>query len=450
MEIAGTASRRPSTSSSKASPHLEQLALATKPKPASSTVTCPSGPARPTKRKRDESSDAEVHDVSAELEVAPLKAPKNAASSTSRAPNRTYGRSSDSKKTNGHARPTASTSKSIAAVTVNDLDDSSDDNGDELLDRRSPSLELPEILPTNWPKKVATDKVDVKGKRRALEPAATIAGEKVSRVPVEAKFRSLEELADFPPDVRPAYALWVLARCAILGSGIGKVTLDGIISRISDKYLYYRYLAYESGSDERLRLGNALKTAMKSKLCFVSSKETGRPDWYSVLEDVNPALKRGPARPKNDTIVPASPNGSICNVPANGSSSKSNSSEGPSTQTSKATLAPAPVILPPLRPPPRPKVPKITTLSPGDLPRAELEIFATSLLHLKNVPPPDEATKTDVDPNKAPPPKLPHVAVLAKRIQLDLHVPIRAAILGSPYRKLRMKALLEDIIWKYP
>lgn len=408
-----------------------------------------------TKRKRRASDEGE-EDTSVELEIPPT---------TSRKPHKAADilsilgtpidlpsfrpNGSGSKKVNGYQALPGSSTIQNKGPSVIEIDEDKEDTSDS----RSASPELPEILPHHSPKKI-----DVKGKGRAVDlPPEDSKGEKVMRVPIEAKFRSLEELADFEPDVRPTYALWVLARCAILGSGIERLTLDGIISRIAGKYLYYKYLAYDSGSEERSRFANALKSAMKTKACFTVTKEAGLREWFGVDIKINPALKKEPQRRRASLPIFEETAGSELSLKLNGSTSRL---DGPVTSVSTSlpqhrAMASVPLkSVPPVPPPP--KQPEYTIQRPEKVPSAEVEIFATSLMDLKNAPPLDDepspiGEQKEADKDKpAASSKVNHLDVLGKRIGYELWVPLRAALLGSPFRKLKVNAIIQDLLWKYP
>lgn len=415
------------------------------------------------KRKRSDQEEEE-NDISAELEVAPsisvqpAKKPLHVPAPASRAvpysgrklPDFT---NSNKKAVSAAASPIASSSR---APIVFEVEDSSSES-DEVPEDRGTSPELPEILPTTSPKKVG-GKVDTKGKGKAMEPATASSAkpfQKAKAWPVESEFRFLEELADFDPDVRPTYALWVLARCAILGSGIDKLALEGVISRVCERYVYYRYLAYESGSEERIRLSNAFKAAMASKLCFVITREHRGSAWYGVDKHVNPALKRPPAV-RNPRPGPTKDGSSA--TPLLPGTSTAIAIAATTSGSSKPSAVPQAVP----RLPPPPPVPEFVIHPPGKLPSAEIDMFATSLSDLKNALLLDDSDDAPTNSGKPPgakgadggktvqPVKVTHAAVMMKRIPYELWTPIRAAILGSPFRKLRLKALLEDVRWKYP
>jgi len=402
-------------------------------------------------------------------------------------PQITKSRPSNSKPT--ISSPSASSSKAQIIF----LDDSDTEDESHMMER-SVSLELPEILPTISPRKLALKAADAKGKARAslqneeegntsTTAATTKASSplKVTRIrgmPHEALFHSLEELADFRPDIRPTYALWVLVRCAILGSGIEKLTLDGIISRIGEKYAYYRILATKA--EERNKWSTAIKQVVHSKNCFQTEKDDKGVIWYKVDKKINPLDKRPSTKKKVSTppakSIKSTTIGSTLlplilkdNAIAAASASMvalSSTSQAGSSLSQDTSMQPAQSTqpLPQLEP-------KITWTVPPKLPEAELDIFATSLLHLQNAPPivivpPALASIgiTTVSPALASigiapatlasggnvPSKSAVIPPITSRIPYDLHVPIRAAILGSPWRRLKISAIMEDIEWKYP
>lgn len=406
------------------------------------------------KRKRDDNDDDEKGDESAELEVAPeIAKGRTKVSRTSMTLENPLERrntmpvfmkfaSPDKQPSLKHKSPQASAS---TPRVIFEIDDS--DSGDEAESQspfRSLSPELPEISPAISPRK-AVPKVDVKGKGRAVEPSMTIDTEKPRPFPLEAAFHSLDELAHWPDrQTRPPYSLWVLIRCAILGSGINELTIDSILLRICKKYPYYNDQAMKS-TEERNKLETTLKAAISSKQCFIINRMDRTNVRYSVDKQINPILKRAPAGKKSEK-----------------------ESEAASTKKGQSSpKLPAGAGLPkvksqtlPIKPPPPPKKPQYEEVQPEKVPSADLDIFATSLLDLKNATHPDDdaeaAILTRAKQNTAntadsvPSARGGHIAVLRKSIPYDFWVPLRAAILGSPFRKLRMKQIMEDLIWKYP
>lgn len=368
----------------------------------------------------------------------------------------------DSRRNSSLSRPSPRPSSSTSRITFEISDSDSDEGNDSDSIQKDASPELPEVPPLSSPRKTH-HKIDIKGKGRAIEPSGpntssstdTTTLDKPKPFPLEAGFHSLDDLANWTDrTTRPPYSLWVLIRCAILGSGIDQLVLEGILSRICNKYPFYQDQVRKS-QEERSKLEAALKAAIASKQCFVINRDDRTNVRYGVDKHINPISRRLPAGKKYET---GSEGKSTINV-------KTQTSSVPRVEgTASKGMSPVPPTKP-APPAPPPKEPEYEPVQPDKLPKADLDIFATSLLDLKNAAPPGEEENNDAanlasakqsttvngsETSTIPAARGSYIAMVRKVIPYDLYVPIRAAILGSPYRKLKLKQIVDDLVWKYP
>lgn len=280
---------------------------------------------------------------------------------------------------------------------------------------REPSAELEVPAKTSPAKKRARPAMETGAFATNFGYAATVSAPKAKAAgrgkALTLPPNSLALLPEAPTlNARPASPYWHLAWAAIQGLAaagdiheeakklqdnnhlVGGVTMIQILKEICFRYSYY-LTAWADGSLER-----SMSTALQLRKCFRYLKTSTGNIWY-IDESVDMATTGGGKGQKQAGEADTS------------TASVAGTSKGPTKRIQMATAAPIKVPLDEIR--------------PAALPEAAEQIFATSLAHLPEIPP-------------------------GQAVPYPLVTLARAAILSSPFRRLKIDEIASAILAKYP